>query len=207
MEKKMAERVVNTDGLIVIGYNDVIKKTEVPRRVSPVFKFNYINAKYADKCLFPPFRLVDNLIIGGTIEPESDFEEMVQTETATKLSKSFPAIPQGMLWVDENLAIHYGNQKEENDKLKEQAYLKLKSGIEVFYKKDLEGALKCAMWASAANQQSLKALALQAAVYKTNENGAGLKLIKQMAENVPEGLFLDDEVNLFLEKYYLKNVI
>jgi hypothetical protein len=193
MEKALISYVKE---LKVVGYSDIIKQTEVPMRVAPIFKFNH-----KSKCLFSPFRLVDNMVIRGTIAPKSDFEEMVQREEVTKLLDSFPAIPQGMLWIDESLTVHYGDQKKENDKLKEQAYERLKLGFKAFGGGDLETALKCARWASAANQNSLKALALEGAVYKLQNNPAGISLIEKMSAEVPDGQFIRDEIGALLGKY------
>jgi hypothetical protein len=188
------------DELKVVGFADFIGKTTVPRRVAPIFQFN----KEAHDCIFPPFRLIDELVVGGNLGSEADFIEMVEERNATRLPVPIDAQKSGMLWVDENLEVHYGIQEQENKILNDLAGKRLLLGYQAFELGDYETALSCARWASAANQRSLNALVLEAAVYHIGVNKSGLKLMKQMAADVPDGYFFDEEVSRLVRLYIEK---
>jgi hypothetical protein len=203
------ENIYYASALSVIGYADVINKTSVPRRVAPIFaNWEWSNcvlpALESSQCLFPPFRLVDDLVIGGIIAPLSDFKEFIG-EKVTSIVPKLPAVPQGMLWIDEKLGVHYGPQNIENNKLYELAAEKVKQGLNAFKSGNLEEALKCARWACAANQKSLKPIALEAAIYKIQENEPGFNLMKtNMLEGVTDAHYFNDEVDSLVKQYPLK---
>ncbi len=193
--------------LEVIGYSDVIDKTSVPRRVAPIFAdyewSDCINPSIGNsQVLFPPFKLIDNLVIGGTVAPLDDFKKFVG-ERATSINPNLPAVPQGMLWVDEGLNVHYGPQDEENNFLYEQAAEKVKQGLIAFKARNLEEVLNCARWACAANQRSLKPIVLEAAVYKIREDTPAFEFMKKQLIGIPDRHYFDEEVNLLVDKYFL----
>ncbi len=191
--------------LKVIGYSDVIDKTSVPRRVAPIFAdyewSDCINPSIGNsQVLFPPFKLIDNLVIGGTVAPLEDFKEFVG-ERVTSINPNLPAVLQGMLWVDEGLNVHYGPQDEENNFLYEQAAKKVKQGLISFKSGKLEDALQCARWACAANQKSLKPIVLEAAIYQIQKNKAGVDLMQNLLNGVTDRHYFNEEVNSLVEQY------
>ena len=184
-----------TKNLEIVAYADVLHKPTVIHRVAPIFSIS-TDTTY----LIPPFRLIDNLVIDGKVIPTTEFERHIKNQV-TLIDPKLQAIPKGMLWIDEGLKVHYGQQDEENNKLYEQAAEKVKQGLKALSSGNLEEAIKCARWASAANQESLKPLVLEAAVYKIQKSEPGFNLMRKMLEGVPDAHYFDEEVDSLIKQY------
>ena len=196
------KQVYYIDNLEVVGFADFIVNTSVPRRVAPIFKFKNDDRGF----VFPPFRLIDELILGGKLGSEADFVGLIEERNATKLLEPIDAQRSGMLWIDENLEVHYGIQEQQNKILIDLAVKRLLVGYRAFELGDFQTALSCARWASAANQRSLNALVLEAAIYRISDNESGLKLIKQMSTDVPDGNFFNEDVRRLVRLHCRKEI-
>jgi len=191
--------------LEVTGYLDVIRPPTVldkiqtlpPRRATPIFRF-YDTQNY----LFPPLRIVEDLVTHGKVRDISVFNEEVESGNMIKLKEPIPAIYQGMLWVDQNLSVHYGQQEQEERMLRYVAVEKLKQGYDALKKGDLEKVISCARWAFSANPQSLKSVALLTAGYIIQGSEVRLNDLKRITKVNPDQFALDDEVNILVKQYW-----
>src|SRR3989338_7124422 len=195
----------NTNNLNVIGYADTFDSNAVPSRVAPIFLLSD-----RDSVLAPPFRLLGDLVIKkddgldpGTF-PYSHFKTNFLDRSATRLRESLQAIPNGMLWVDELLDTHYGPQEEENRKLRDLAMTKLRKSYDLIKSGKFEDALRESRWAAAADESSLMAVVLQAAVYKirgSRESNGAIELLKRRSMSRTDHAFFDEAVEEIVKSF------
>lgn len=199
-------RITPVEQLQVIGYADAFDATTVPRRVAPIFAFR-ANAQH---CLFPPFRIAGPYVCGGTVAPATDFQQMLAEHRATKLQTPLAAQPSGLLWVNDRLAVHYGPYDVENKSLRARADERIEDAKANLKKQALDAALRDVRWASAANEDSLHAIALEAVILRGIAESQGwtdervensIAVLKDQAWLVPDGSRFLDEVNHLVREF------
>ena len=203
--------VIPLERLEIVGYADAFDALTVPRRVPPVFRFT----DQKESCVFPPYRLVGRWVLDGAVAPMTDFEEMVARRRATLLSTPLKAEPDAVLWIDEGLNTHYGPQDRENDTLRSEALLQVKLAEVKYRQGDYSTALKHARWASAAAEDSLYAILVEAACLSCllrakgssdDEIDAAVSVLRDQAQGLPDAWRFDKEL-LLLQNLFANSLM
>ncbi len=197
--------VIPVERLEIVGYADAFDAITVPRRVPPVFRFTDLR----ESCVFPPYRLVSRWVLDGAVAPLTDFQGMVAQRRATTLSTPLKAEPDAVLWIDEHLNVHYGPKDRENDALRSKALLQVKLAEVEYLQSNYSTALQHARWASAAAEDSLYAILMEAASLKRHlrskgssedEIDAAVSVLRDQAQDLPDAWRFDQELQKLLEE-------
>ena len=87
--------------LDVIGF-DPRHETE-GMEVCPIFR----DREQQGLIIFPPFRLNGERVVGGRVGSIGEFVVLARRRHIIEIKTPFPAKPGFVLWVGENLALHY----------------------------------------------------------------------------------------------------
>ncbi|MCK4624977.1 MAG: hypothetical protein KAV00_06685 [Phycisphaerae bacterium] len=197
--------VIPVERLEIVGYADAFDALTVPRRVPPVFRFT----DQKETCVFPPYRLVGRWVLDGAVAPLTDFEEMTARRRATPFPTPLRAEPDAVLWIDEDLNTHYGPKDRENDALRSKALLRVQLAEVKYRQGDYSTALQHARWASAAAEDSLYAILVEAASLKCllrtkgssdDEIDAAVSVLRDQAQGLPDAWRFDQELQKLLEE-------
>ncbi len=197
--------VIPVERLEIVGYADAFDAITVPRRVPPVFRFT----DQRESCVFPPYRLVGRWVLDGAVAPITDFEEMTAQRRATLLSTPLRAEPDAVLWVDEGLKTHYGPRDRENNALRSEALVRVKTAEVKYRQGDYSAALQHARWASAAAEDSLYAILMEAAsltrLWRTKGSSdddidAAVSVLRDQAQGLPDAWRFPVELEKLLEE-------
>ncbi|KKK97196.1 hypothetical protein LCGC14_2655160, partial [marine sediment metagenome] len=201
-------QMISVKELEVVGYADVLRPGTIPRRVAPIFRYRVAAGMPMDQAryVFPPFRLVDEFVINGTVGIESDLDTAVTDIRATRLDQPILAQPSSVLWIDENLDSHYGPQKEINANLQRQAMKKYRQAKEAFQQGQYEKARQLARWAFAADQRCWLALALQAAMRQLEGDEQAVAVMGYLAADLVAAEDFGDQVDRLAQEVSAKRV-
>ncbi|MBK8727751.1 MAG: hypothetical protein IPL96_17365 [Holophagaceae bacterium] len=198
-------RMIELSQLEIVGYADVLRAGTIPRRVAPIFRYiedkTLIDARA--RGVFPPFRLIDEFVLNGTVAPMSDLEAGISAHRATRLGAPIPACPSSLLWIDENLIPHYGPHKEVNADLQAQARERYKLAKTKFLLGQYDAARSLARWACAADPRLWLALALQAAMRQLESKPAEVELLEDYASEYVDASDFHSWIELLIREYQL----
>jgi len=184
------QRFIPVSELEIIGYADVLPPDTPPRKVAPIFRYK----AESDRFLFPPFRLIDDQVVNGTVGTRHDLDRLVANAQATPLPDPIPTCPSGVLWIDENLAPHYGPQRDMLAELRNLAREKYRAAKNAFANAQYDAAQHLARHAFAADERLWLALALQAAVDRLRQDHDGVVALKTIAADLVDPEDFDQEV-------------
>lgn len=191
--------IFSVEQLEVVGYADAFDTLTVPRRVPAIFSVK----SQTDRCVFPPYRLSGPWVIDGALTSTSYLSEMIAQRRATPLPAPREAEPDALLWIDDGLHAHYGPKDQENEILLKAAELRVRNAEAKFRQGDYETALADARWASAAAEESLYAIVLEAASLSRllalrgeseSQIDTAITLLRDQAVGLPDSWRFDSEL-------------
>jgi hypothetical protein len=183
----------NVDELEIVGYANVLKATMLPSVVPPVFRLK----ADARRAFLPPYSLNAGFLYNATEVPQSELEELRDSRRITLFDDAFPARVDFELWVDQSFQRHY----EPLDKAKQRLLRIADEAIEgaegALRRGDLQQAERLSGVAISADDRRVEPLAIKAAILRMQEDGAGERLMAELATP-----FLEERLfNLLVSDY------
>ena len=122
--------------LEIVGYAGSLNKSLVPRVVAPIFQYR----DNAQILLFPPFRIPENHVLGGTTGTITEMQEMVDSGRATRIEPPIPALPEHSLWINSEMAPLYADRYAVEEELKATAWKSIAKAKALLLQGDIDGA-------------------------------------------------------------------
>ena len=85
--------------LEIIGYANSLDESLVPRVVAPIFRYR----DDVETLLFPPFRIPEDHVLGGTIGHIAEMQGLIDSGQATKIDTPIPAQLSQSLWINSEM--------------------------------------------------------------------------------------------------------
>jgi len=163
--------------LDVVGWNDVLEEASLPSIVAPVFA----RRDAPERILFPPFRIVEDLVVGGTATNRTDWDELVFLGRASALESPVRARAEHELWLDLDGNPRYEPRRKAREHLKELAEGFLNDARKALAEGRVDDALRWAQQAFNANDRLVDPLAIKAAVRLSEGADDEVELLAELA--------------------------
>jgi hypothetical protein len=167
----------NLDELEIVGYANVLTETMLPSVVPPVFRLKADHGR----ALVPPYHINGRLLWNATQVPDSELEDLRDSEEITLFHDAFPACGGHELWVDDSFQIHYQPQYEAEEELGRIATESIQGAEDALRRGDIEQAEHLSGVAICANDRRVEPLAIKAAICRSKEDWAGERLMGDLA--------------------------
>jgi len=166
------------NNLFIIGYADRTLPVLCPCVVPPVFVID----NDVSSVLRPPFKLVDNFVIGGFWDDKYSWLEDVMKGKVTQIEVPIKAQPNYVLWLDSEMALHYDQKESFDAKMKTFSEEHIQMANEYLKAGDLNMAVKKAAKAFNADARRVDPLLMKAAIRKYEGVYSEYKFLFRMAE-------------------------
>lgn len=176
----------NLDDLEIVGYANVLLETMLPSVEPPVFRLK------ADtrRALLPPYHLNGGFLWNATEVPDSELEELRDSEEITLFDSAFPARADFELWIDQCFRCHYQPEYEAEEQLGRIATEAIQGAEDALRRGDIGQAEHLSGIAISADDRRVEPLAIKAAICRSKGDRAGERLMGELAApRVKESLF------------------
>jgi len=158
----------------------------VPSVVPPVFRLKADRGR----ALLPPYHLNRGFVWNATEVPDSELEELRDSDEITLFDGAFPASSDFELWIDDAFQYHYQPEYEAEEELGRIATEAIQGAEEALRRGDIEQAEHLSGVAICADDRKMEPLAIKAAICRMKEDWAGERLMRELAApRLTEGLF------------------
>jgi len=174
------------DDLEIVGYANVLTETMVPSVVPPVFRLK----ADARRGLLPPYHLNRGFLWNATEVPDSELEELRDSDEITLFDGAFPARADFELWIDQCFRYHYQPEFEAEEELGRIATEAIQGAEGALRRGDIGQAEHLSGVAICADDRRVEPLAIKAAICRSKGDWAGERLMGELAApRVKESLF------------------
>ncbi len=161
---EIVSEVKQINELVIIGYNDVLDSASLPAVVAPVFR----DKKNTNNILFPPFRVIEDVVVGGTWASDERWNGLVALGEMSQLERPFTAQPDHELWVDLDGKTRYEPRHKARHSLQKLAQRYLDKARKALANGNREESLEFAGIAFNADTRQVDPLAIKAAIRRFN---------------------------------------
>lgn len=167
----------NLDDLEIVGYANVLKETMLPSVVPPVFRLK----TDVQRAFVPPYSFNAGFLCNATEVPQPELLELRDAGEITLFDEAFPAIANLELWIDQSFREHYEPRDEAQEKLRGIAGEAIKQAENALRRGDFQHAERLCGIAISADDRSVDALAIKAAIHRLDGNQQGEGLMAELA--------------------------
>ncbi|MCK5796857.1 MAG: hypothetical protein KAI47_06735 [Deltaproteobacteria bacterium] len=180
--------------LEVIGYATHLSEVMLPTIVTPIFRITVTedgkightttSTIPATSILFPPFRIYQGQVYGGTLSTQRELEEFVARAEISLLPQPFTARDEHELWIDRGHLARYQPIGVVDDALRRIANNALDGAMKALDKGDLGAAEERAKVAEAADDRRIEPLAIEAALHRLRGETNEVEVIARLSEDL-----------------------
>jgi hypothetical protein len=175
--------MIPVKNLEVVAYANRLEPGALPCKVPPIFRFVGDLARL----VFPPFKLIDDQIVGGAIGNKETLSTLIDQGNATLLEKPFPALPSHVLWIEDGVTSHYDPATDHLRKWQRQSTECYSQAKSLILEGKFDNSLQFARKAFALNERRWEALALQAAIARAQNNSFRVEALFKIATSCGVG--------------------
>jgi hypothetical protein len=172
----------NVDELEIVGYANVLKSDMLPSVVPPVFRLR----SDAQRAFLPPYSFNAGFLCNATEVPQSELEELRDSNDITLFDDAFPAHAGFELWIDQVFQRHYQPRDEADRELSRIAAAGIENAEEALRRGNIEEAERLSSVAISADDKRVEPLAIKAAIRRAKGKTAGERLMAELAAPVLE---------------------